>query len=570
MWTEVIESAEREPFEFDKSVEVALRVTVNGQALYVPGDHIEQLELELRIYGYAGVVRFWVFDDSSVGGDWTDNLQSALSGLDQITVEVVVRAYWSERELKGNSIRAISIKALVGERSMREIRDTGQSGRHHRAYMLRFYDPAYLLWRQHFPSELYTQKTMKDVIAAHTPEQFTVNVTSTVATTAMPLIFLGHSPDVNGSASFYDFLIWYTDTNNLVFYYDYTKQEYNLVDAKPQPGTPVSLDHTDLDEIEQLFAEVPRIKPRIINVCVAAAQSQPQENAQAITPLYQDYLLRSKVAQDVENRGTLETKRLYIQKAAFTMTFARLPVRLLMPGDFIDVTSESQWKDGGVVLPDVATQEKCRARRVRLSLRNRRDTSKARAKDALGRFTGSLVVEFEPQSETIPSLPDYVTPTYPRQCEGQILVDGGADNEEIYQILSDQNTGVENYRVAIPTWANQEIHAPFDAHQQPGHFYFPAYKHETVLVDLYFDSAMINCFVDWKVSGTPLPKETQGNHLLLGKTADNNTSIRHIYEDNKPVFSIQRTNQKDLQTVLIKEGYLLIHVREDSGDGGGS
>jgi hypothetical protein len=175
-----------------------------------------------------------------------------------------------------------------------------------------------------------------------------------------------------------------------------------------------------------------------------------------------------------------------------------------------------------------------------------------------------MVVEAEPQSEAAPSLPPYVTPTYPRHCEGQILVEQGADNEEVYQILSDSETSLESYRVAIPTWGNQEIHAPFDALKQPGHFYFPAYKHETVLVAFYFDQALIAGFVDWRAAGARLPKETQGNHLLMGKTSDNNTSMTHVYEDNKPVFTIHRTNQADHQRIQIKEGYLMIQVKEEA------
>lgn len=569
MWNELHHRAAPAPPIFDKSVEMALKITAGtgGKEHFVAGDQIERLDLELRAYGFAGVVRFWAYEDSAVMGDHEDKLHAVLTGLDQITVELRVRAFWPERERKGDEIRALLLRALVGERGLRQERDLGQSGRHRRVYSLHFYDPAYLLWRSHFPSELFTQKSVKQVIEAHKPEAIKIRITSQAAAAVRPLIFLGHSPDVLGSASFYDFLIWYADTSNLKFFYDYVKQDYVLADARPAPGTAIPLDHSDLRDLDELFAEVPRYKPRVHNVCAAAAQTQIQANAKATVPLVQDHYLRVKVSQEVEQRGTLEEKRLYLPKPAFRLSFGRLPVRMLMPGDALDLRKESQWRQAGVALPQSAEKEACRIRCVTLSLENQRAGSEARARDSLGTFRGSFVVEAEPASEAAPQLPPYVTPTYPRHCEGTVLVDGGADNEEIYQILSDSETSIESYRVAIPTWENQEIRAPFDTHQMPGHFYFPAYKHETVLVAFYFDRAVIAGFVDWRAAGARVPKESQGNHLLMGKTSDNNTSMRHIYEENKPVFSIHRTNKSDHQLIQIKEGNLLIQVKEEAGKG---
>lgn len=567
MWNELFAHAAPPPPQFDKSVELALRITIEGHELLVPGDHIEELSLDLRAYGYAGFVRFCVFDDKSAGGDWKDSLHDGLIGHSLIEIELRVRAYFEERERRGDSIRSLSVQALVGERTLREARDAKHSGRRHRVYTLHFYDPAYLLWRTHFPTELYTKKSLTQVLLANKPRPILLNITSQKAAAVQPLLFLGHSPEENGSASFYDFVIWCADTQNLIFYYDYIKREYVLADAKPEPGRPIPLDHGDVAGIEQLFAEVPRTKPRVHNVCVAAAQTQTADNAKALAPLFQDHLLRVKVAQEVEARRTLLGKRLSLPKPGFALLFGRLPVRMLMPGDFIDLTQDAQWKQAGVNLPQVAQDEPGRIRRVVLSLRNRSDVTVPRAKDSLGLFHGSLRAEVEAKSLAAPLLPKYVTPTYPRLCEGKILVDQGADNEEVYQIVTDLETSAETYRIAVPTWENQEIAAPFDTHQQPGHFYFPAYKHQTVLVALYFDRARIAGFVDWRSAGARVPKETQGNHLLFGKTIENNTSVRHIYEDNKPVFSIHRTHQKDHQMIEIREGYLLIQVKEEAEKG---
>jgi hypothetical protein len=567
MWSELFARAAAEPPWFEKPVELALRFTGSGKERYVPGSHVEALELELRAYGYAGVVRFRLFDDQAVAGEWKDELHDLLTGLAPIEMELRVRAHLPERERTGTAIRPLHLRALVGERTLLQGRDAEQSGRRHHVYSVRFYDPAYLLWRSHFPSELYTNKSVRQVLEANRPQAVALRVTSQVAAAARPMLFLGHSPDVRDSASFYDFLIWYTDSCDLKLYYDYGPGEYVLADAKPPPATPVALDPGDVAAIEQQYPDVPRARPRLHNICAATAQTQALENAQALPPLFQDRLLRARVAQEVEQRSALERRRLHVRKPTFVLSFGRLPVRMLVPGDFIELRHDTGWRQAVVALPPLLEQEAGRVRGLTLSLRNQSSPGGGRAKDSLARFRGRMSLEVEPQSEAAPSLPDYVTPTYPRPCEGRIVVDEGAENEEVYRIHSDAETSVETYRLAIPTWGNQEIHAPFEAQTLSGHFYFPAYKHETVLLALYFDHAVITGFVDWRAAGARVPRETQGNHLLMGKTADNNTSLRHIYQDNQPVFSIHRSNGSDHQRIELKQGNLFIQVREEAGKG---
>ena len=97
--------------------------------------------------------------------------------------------------------------------------------------------------------------------------------------------------------------------------------------------------------------------------------------------------------------------------------------------------------------------------------------------------------------------------------------------------------------------------------QFPGHFYFPAYKDERVLLALDHDRAWIKRFLDWR-PGARLPAEGQGNHLLLGKKDGDQTSIRHLYESAKPVLAIERTMAKDTQLIEVKEGTILIRTEE--------
>ena len=85
-------------------------------------------------------------------------------------------------------------------------------------------------------------------------------------------------------------------------------------------------------------------------------------------------------------------------------------------------------------------------------------------------------------------------------------------------------------------------------------------KHARVLVALDFDRASVVEFLDWR-PGARLPLESQGNHILLGKQKDDETSIRHVYEDAKPLLSIQRKKAEDVQLIKVSEGTIFIETK---------
>lgn len=112
----------------------------------------------------------------------------------------------------------------------------------------------------------------------------------------------------------------------------------------------------------------------------------------------------------------------------------------------------------------------------------------------------------------------------------------------------------------IPLW-NKKVPAPFEPNHVPGHMFFPAYKHQRVLVALT-STAAIRRHLDWAANArTPL--DGQGNRLVLGHQALDGVVIDHIYQDSKPVFSIKRTFGNDLQTLEVKDGTIYWEVRED-------
>ncbi|MEO1334401.1 MAG: hypothetical protein AAFV29_02100, partial [Myxococcota bacterium] len=73
--------------------------------------------------------------------------------------------------------------------------------------------------------------------------------------------------------------------------------------------------------------------------------------------------------------------------------------------------------------------------------------------------------------------------------------------------------------------------------------------------------AAIVQYLDWR-PGARLPKESQGNQILLGKKAEDQTSMRHTFESSKPVLTVERTAAKDNQTIVVSEGTIRMETKE--------
>lgn len=549
---------------FNERLELTLELTIDGTVIKVWGANVKNFEIELLGYGFNGCLDFWVNDDTELAGDSEDLLKVPFQTLKLAEVKLEIQVVRPDRKDTERDPDPLSIRGYVTDKYLFEQanRRGNSSPVAARRYGIKFCDAAQFFWKQHFPCELYTQKALKDVLDAHKGEKITLAHTSESLSTQKPMIYVGLERDRQKPASFYDYFIWLIDRHNLLVRYDFKENKYHIEDTKPEDGTPVAMDFEDAFDFIARFPEVPRWKPRIRNSYTESPATQLVENEQVVAPLTQDFLLRTPLSGEVDARVTLETARLKLPNPEVHLRCDRYPTRMIMPWDLIDLTKDKQWDLAAIAVPDIALAKKCRCYRVHILSRAHSQGQAQREIGAMGEFAIQLQFEFEPIDETLVRLPDYVIPTYPSLVEGKIVSTIGADDEETYDIETDSNTNLDSYKVKVPLWADQIVKAPFEPLRMSGHFYFPAYKNERVLLALELYSARIVGFLDWRVEGR-LPKEGQGNHLLTGKKPLSSTSISHVYEDDKPVFTIIRKHEKDHQTIQAKEGYLLIEVKEE-------
>src|SRR6185436_17187238 len=89
------------------------------------------------------------------------------------------------------------------------------------------------------------------------------------------------------------------------------------------------------------------------------------------------------------------------------------------------------------------------------------------------------------------------------------------------------------------------------------------------LVDVGFAEARLVAFLDWGPS-VRLPLATQGNHILFGKNATSETSLRHWYVDSLPELHLRREHSGNIGVVTVKQGTILLETFDDDAAGAGA
>ncbi len=543
---------------FDERLVVTLTLTINGKAHKVIAGSNKRFALDLWSWGLEGEAEFVLTDTQGRGGQEKDALLADFLKPDLVEVALEVKAVLPETSGRPTHT-GLTVQGYVTDKTLHEsVVTTGDSDLIlHRRYGIRFVDAARLLWRQHHPCALYTQKTVKDVLEAHKGEKISLAYDwDAVLGTTHPMLFVGLDP--RGGASFYDWVLWLVHSHGGVFTYDYTAKGYKFAAAKDGSGTPAKLHEDNLEGLEVLLPEIIRHDVTVLNATAVSPQTQPVTQKNAVTGIRQDVLLCTPIADQVQARVDLETARLKHRGPEIDVVWRSFPEKAFTPGTLVKLPANEAWGAAGV-----AKDATLRVRSLHLSGEVTDEKLQEEVySDPYALFAFSMHTRLEPKDETHVEVPAWQPPRYPYYVEGLIVSEQGAEKDETWQAYTDSNTSLDEYKVKVPLFENQIIPAPFNPNLLPGHFYFPAYKGERVLVGLDFQRAWIKRFLDWR-TGARMPQDGQGVQLLMGKTTENGTALKHFYTDDKPVFLMQRTSEKDTQKIQLDEGTLLIVVKEE-------
>ncbi len=534
---------------FTDDLAITLSLTIAGQSYNIPAGDVKSLELSLHPYGFNGKISFVVTVEGT-----TDKLFTPITTKNDL-IELSLQVVSYLKPSKTTSIPLV-LSGLVTTRGFTEQTLTNvlpsQTLMLCRHYHLTFADPAQVLWKQHYPCDLLTDSSLKTLITAHASAKINLTYDWSVLETVYPVLSLSLGASSN-QASFYDFLLWLVDSQNGVFSYDITTNQYSLTASKSQTGTAKSLDAFEITKFGIDFPEVLRHQPNVLNAYSESPKITAITNEQVAVPIRHDYIARYPIAADMQARVDLETARFKQCSHEVWVEYQKFQLQVTPPGQLVNFQGSSAWNTS---LFNQANTYRVRKWQLHALWTKQGDVP------GYSCYEIQQSMRLESSTELWVDLPSYTLPVYPFFVEGKIVSETGEDTDATYQFYTDENTSINYYQISIPLWDNKKVRAAYQPNFDGGQFYFPPYKNARVLVGLNFNSAVIAAFLDWG-SGTALPMDSQGNQLVMGKSTTSHNIIKHTYVDSKPELQIQRTEKKDTELLQFSDGYIILQTQTE-------
>lgn len=527
---------------FEDAIALSLHLQHDSQEITIHGGNISHLDLHLFLHGFDASIKFYYREDS--------DLQTLCCD------QTLVTATLTLCDVHDSTKKFLTLKGLVTHRSLlREhinykVRETPILIRH---YAIDFHDHAQVLWRHHFPTALYTDKTFQELLDMH-KQELILNYDLPPLTVKHPQIALGLGSSPN-SASFYDFVIWYLSQHRALLLFDYTAHSYSLThqhkDSKPLDWSP-----SYVHNLACRFPEPLRYKSSLLNSYSDNPQTKTFENTHAHASLERQELVTMPVADQFEERGRQQPPHTF-QKHALEAAFQQFPNLAMAPGAIITFQND-EWHPKAYY-----KKEKYRLQQWHLHAATTSPEFLHHEQRTHQHFCATSHALLHLQEDTTVLYPSFTTPLFPFYVEGKVVSEVGSKEEMTYQLSRVEKTSVEYYQVSIPLWEDKKITIEFHPSFNSGQFYFPLCKGERVLVALELLHARLDKVLNWWPRAR-LPLEQQGNQVVFTpKKEDDYTFLLHTSEKDKSLFKIERLSQKQTQTILLHENDITLELRKE-------
>lgn len=531
---------------FRDRLAIALDLRIGTDAFSVAAGSIERLQIHATIHGFDAEVTFTVSSEQE-----TDALFPRFCSNDLIAATLSVAN--GNEGFADEEAPPLRLAGFVTERRLEETVSDRFEGKPvvGRRYTARIVDPAQAFWRQHRPIELHAGASMKQVLEQHVCPGMRLAFDWPRLDEAADVLCVGLGGE--SAASFYDLVVWFVHENGGVLELDAAEGRYRLGASKSRAGAGASLDADLVGEVRLVVPEPPRRAATVLDAFAdAAVRKKSVANDHAPAGVRRDALVRAPAPGRADRRAALEARRLAPGEPLLDIALRRCPPALAPPGGAVALGAEFSDR----LYP---AGKKYRIIALELGARGAPDAGEPDLDDGDAPFEVTLRLRAEREADPIPRLPAFRRPAYPVIVEGRVLSASGAEGERTWHALEGEGDSLHRVRIDIPLW-NRVAVAPFVPGRVPGHFFVPPYKGQRVLVALGLDDAQICGYLDWAAR---LPQGTQGDQIVLGKRGEDQTTVRHVYEDNRPALRVERRLAGDLQTLVLSEGTIRLEVRED-------
>ena len=535
---------------FNDRLQATLTLVIGGDTFVLPAGAIERIDLAARTYAFDAEVVFWASSEGQ-----TDDVFAPFNSTDIIKATLEIAN--GRLALAGEVPTVSTFVGYVTERSFEETTSDDIQGEPilERCYTVRFADPAQVFWRAHRPLALYADTSIKEVLDQHVAQGMTLNCEWPRLEQAQNIVCVGLGSACK--ASFYDFVVWLVSDLCGVIELCADTSTYRIAKEKAEAADPTDMDASSVSALRVEPPLVQRHATAVLNPFSEATVAKTDvANALAATGVRRDVVAHTPIASNVERRAQIEADRMRQRAHHLHVTFGELPPSFPVPGVMHTVGDgfSKRLFAAGKAYRSIALHVRAGPPE------GERDESDLG--DAGAVFGLDITAEFERDTDPVPVLPASEPPAYPVLAEGKVLSASGAETDRTWHAQESESNSVVRYRVQIPLW-NQKVVAPFVPFGETGHFFFPAYKNQRVLVAFDFDSARIVSFLDW---AGKLATDTQGNQIIMGKRDASSTVVKHIYSDGSPVLTVVRTMAGDMQTLELSEGRFFLEVKEEETD----
>ena len=537
---------------FKDKIRFNLRVRCGSSEYTIPSEQVAFFNVEADTFGFEAKVGFW--SDTTV-----EDIFSDLFGDE---VSYVYISYESIVKQPEDRCEARYFKGPVFEKTCADEIYNDLMGQPllYRYYELSFKDTASLFWREHHPSLILADSTYSQMLKENAVEGVDTSVLWTEFEKERSIIAV-HLPQDKG-ANFYDYMMWLIDSYGGYFYYDSQLNRYFIAQIKPSTSTSGVIEFEDVEKTRVTQGKRPRHVVRVLNTFSDDNNKETVGQSDEVKGVRHDHLIKTHLKNVFSDKKNLEDDRLIIPKNGMSLELKSYCWAALNPGSVIDF-SEGLWPENYNLPSSIMRVKKYSA-----------DFKAETPEPEMNREFDAQVcdmrvsVELEEVSDTSITFPEYNVPQYPLKVEAKVISEVGEDDDMSFNIYTDKETSLDYYHVHIPLW-NKEVRVLFENDHMTPHFFFPIYRDCRVLLEFEPERASIAQVLDFGPR-VRMPMDSQGNQMLFGFNDVSQTSINHMYMNNKPILNVERKVEAESELIRLSDGTILLQTTSEGGEGLGS
>lgn len=518
---------------FKNKIEFSLALDCNGEKVKIGSQNLEEINWHLFSHSFKCSIYFWLWEEIDTDFLLTQNFTKAKLEY------TFIKEQKNANEVKGSFSGIITQKSLINEEAV--ISDKGTPIRK-RFFRVEFVDFAQAIWTQHFPTIVYTEKSMKELIEEQLDPLIELKIDSEVLNEKHPHICLGLGVDEN-ETSFYAFLFWYLYKIDHVCVYDSEKNSYFIGEKKKFADKQIEIEPIYCEKIACHFQEMQRYQSHIMESNTNKPEYEKEENSFSFKKTYKGLLDRT---HPIKKTNPIKTLNPIAMPHELNISFLAMPDQLPLPTKLICFSNSMFSKD--------LYYKKNIYDPVHIHLHIRgNDSNESQFKHKIYRdYEGEFNISFRLKEDSIQFSPPFPKPILPFCLQGTIVSEVGKEKQMTSQLVEKEENKKLEYIVNIPLWKDLKIQAPLEPIYS-GQFYFPLCKDEQVLLELNLFSIRIIRVLNWWPNAK-LAKETQGNQIIFGTDGEKHQTILvQEWEGDQAYFMIKQSAENEKRTFCIKQ-----------------